>query len=219
LTRPPAAVSKPGARVIVVTGATGDAGRAVTDALSAAGNTVVAIGSSAERLTAVAANAHYVCDLTDATATAALAPRVREEVGPVDGLVHLVGGWRAGHENDDWEWLEPRLLTALRLTTLAFHDDLAASASGRLVVIGSASAESPTWGGANYATLKTAADAWVASVASGWRKAGTAAAVTLVVRSIGADGTAPADLAAAIVPLWDGAAADLNGARIRLGDN
>lgn len=219
MSRPHAAVSKPGERVIVVTGATGDAGHAVTEALAAAGNTVVAIGSNAERLTAVTANAHYVCDLTDAEAVTALAHRIGEEVGPVDGLVHLVGGWRAGHDNDDWDWLEPRLLTTLRLVTLAFHDDLTASSAGRLVVIGSASAEKPAWGGANYATLKTAADAWVAAVASGWRKAATAAAVTLVVRSLGGDGTPVAGLAAAIVPLWDGAAAELNGAHIDLADN
>jgi NAD(P)-dependent dehydrogenase (short-subunit alcohol dehydrogenase family) len=206
--------------IIVVTGATGESGRAACAALRDAGNTVVAVGSDAGRLETVDASERYVCDLTDAAATVDLAAKVREEVGRVDGLVHLVGGWRGGHENDDWEWLEPRLLTSLRLATLAFHDDLTASAAGRLVVVGSTSAAKPTWGGANYATLKTAADAWVAAVASGWRKAGTAAAVTLVVTSLTAnqsgDGTPVADLAAVIVPLWTMDAAALNGQHIDL---
>jgi 3-oxoacyl-[acyl-carrier protein] reductase len=201
---------------IVVTGATGDAGRAVCTALLAAGNTVAAIGSDASRLESVNASFHYVCDLTDARSTADLATRVHAELGSVDGLVHLVGGWRAGHETEDWDWLEPRLLTTLRLATLAFHDDLTASPAGRLVTIGSTSAAKPTWGGANYATLKTAADAWVAAAASGWRKAATAAAVTLIVTSLGDGGTPVEKLAARVATLWDESAVTLNGARLDL---
>jgi NAD(P)-dependent dehydrogenase (short-subunit alcohol dehydrogenase family) len=201
---------------VVVTGATGDAGRAVCTALLAAGNTVVAVGSDAGRLESVNASFRFVCDLTDATAMADLKTRVHAKVGRVDGLVHLVGGWRAGHDPEDWEWLEPRLLTSLRLTTLAFHDDLTASPAGRLVTIGSTSAAKPTWSGANYATLKTAADAWTAAIASGWRKAGTAASVTLLVTSLGGDGTPLDAIAARIASVWDVPAESLNGARIPL---
>lgn len=201
---------------IVVTGATGDTGRAVAAALVAAGNIVVAVGSDEDRLSTVDATARIVCDLTDAGAETRLSQQVHDAVGPVDGLVHLVGGWKPGHDVDGWDWLEPRLLTSLRLATLALHDDLTASEAGRLVVIGSASASKPTWSGSNYATLKTAADAWVAGVASGWRKAGTAAAVTLVVSSIGPAGTPVRDIADAIVPLWDVPAADVNGSHIPL---
>jgi NAD(P)-dependent dehydrogenase (short-subunit alcohol dehydrogenase family) len=180
---------------------------------------VVAFGSDDARLATVEATHRFTCDLTDVAATADLAARVREEVGPVDGLVHLVGGWRPGHSNDDWAWLEPRLLTTLRAATLAFHDDLTAAPAGRLVVIGSASAARPTWSGANYAVLKAAGDAWVGGIASGWRKAGTAAAVTFVVKSLssdGGDGTPVGALAHAILPLWDRPAAELNGVHIDL---
>jgi 3-oxoacyl-[acyl-carrier protein] reductase len=204
---------------VVVTGATGDAGRATTSALLAAGHSVVAVGSDLDRLSSVDATARFVCDLTDDTATRDLSAQVRAEVGPVDGLVHLVGGWRGGHEPDDWDWLEPRILTTLRLTTLAFHDDLTASPAGRLVTIGSTAAAKPTWGGANYATLKTAADAWAAAVASGWRKAGTAAAVTLIVSSIGGDGTPVETVASRVATMWSEPADTLNGARISLAIN
>jgi 3-oxoacyl-[acyl-carrier protein] reductase len=214
---PQARVPKP--TVVVVTGATGDAGRAVCAALRDDGNTVVAVGSDAGRLESVDASHRFVADLTDAAATLELAERVHTAAGPADGLVHLVGGWRGGHEAEDWDWLEPRILTTLRLASLAFHDDLTASASGRLVTIGSTSAAKPTWGGANYATLKTAADAWVAGTASGWRKAGTAAAVTLVVSSIGGDGTPVDTIAARIRTLWDEPAESLNGVRIPLTGN
>jgi 3-oxoacyl-[acyl-carrier protein] reductase len=200
----------------VVTGATGDAGRAVCTTLLAAGHTVVAVGSDAGRLESVDASFRFVCDLTDAAATADLATRVHAEAGSVDGLVHLVGGWRAGHEPDDWDWLEPRLLTSLRLTTLAFHDDLTSSPAGRLVTIGSTSAAKPTWGGANYATLKTAADAWVTSIASGWRKARTASAVTLLVTSLGDGGTPVERVTSRVVTLWSEDAATLNGSHVDL---
>jgi 3-oxoacyl-[acyl-carrier protein] reductase len=203
-------------KTVVVTGATGDAGRAICEKLNSAGHTVVAVGSDSERLASVAASARFACDLTDAAATRDLATRVRADVGRVDGLVHLVGGWRAGHEAADWDWLEPRILTTLRLTTLAFHDDLTSAPVGRLVTIASTSAAKPTWGGANYATLKTAADAWVAAIASGWRKAGTAAAVTLLVSSIGEGGTPVEVIAAQVAKLWDEGAGILNGARIDL---
>jgi 3-oxoacyl-[acyl-carrier protein] reductase len=201
--------------VVVVTGATGDTGRAACVALLAAGHTVVAVGSDESRLATVTASTRLVCDLTDAAATLALAAAVRAEVGRPDALVHLVGGWRAGHGNDDWNWLEPRILTTLRLATLAFMDDLTASPAGRLVTIGSITAAKPTWSGANYTTLKTAAQAWQTAVASAWRKAGTGAAIELLVQSIG-DGTPVEMIATRITELMGGNAAELNGSRVDL---
>jgi 3-oxoacyl-[acyl-carrier protein] reductase len=203
-------------RVIVVTGATGEAGRAICTALNAAGHTVAAVGSDAERLATVDATARYVCDLTHLAAARHLATRMHDEHGVVDGLIHLVGGWRPGHEPEDWDWLEPRLLTTLRNATLAFHDDLTASDAGRLVTVGSTTTAKPTWSGANYTVLKSAADAWVEAVASGWRKGGAAAAVTFVVQSLGGDGTPVEAVATNILPLWNTDAAELNGARIDL---
>lgn len=202
--------------IVVVTGATGASGRAVCTALLAAGHTVVAVGSDAGRLESVDASWRYVCDLTDADETRRMAKAIHDKEGGVDGLVHLVGGWRGGHEPDDWDWLEPRILTTLRLTTLALHDELTASSAGRLVTVGSTSAARPTWSGANYATLKTAADAWVAAIASGWRKAGTAAAVTLVVTSLGPEGTPVETVAARIATMWGEDATALNGAHLEL---
>ena len=209
-------VSKRGARVVVVTGATGDAGRATCATLLAAGHSVVAVGSDADRLATVPASARLVCNLADADATRQLAARVRTEVGPADVLVHLVGGWRAGHGAEDWDWLEPRILTTLRYATLAFVDDLGASSAGRLIAIGSTGAAKPTWSGANYAVLKSAAEAWLAAVASGWRKAGTGAVVELLVTSIGEDGTPVDRVANGILDAIGGDATELNGSRIDL---
>jgi 3-oxoacyl-[acyl-carrier protein] reductase len=203
-------------RVVVVAGATGGAGRAVCARLERDGVTVAAVGRDAERLTEVAAASRHIHDLTDLDEARRLADDVRREHGRVDGLVHLVGGWRAGSAPDDWDRLEPQLLTSLRFATLAFHDDLSASEAGRLAIIGSTSVAAPTWSNANYATLKAAAETWVSAVASGWRKAGRAAAVTFVVKSLGDGGTPVDAVAEAVSGLWDRPAAHINGSRISL---
>ena len=203
-------------RVVVVTGATGDAGRAVCTRLVEAGARVVAVGTDAGRLASVPAEARFVADLSDPDAARALASRVASEVGPTDGLVHLVGGWRLGNDEAAWNDLEPRLLGTLRHATLAFHDQLTSSEAGRLAIVGSTAAERPTWSGAAYGVLKAAAASWMSAVASGWRKAGRAAAVTYVVRSLGEGGTPHSELADAVVRLWDTPATESNGRSIPL---
>ena len=203
-------------RVAVVTGATGAAGRAVCARLQRNGFTVAAVGRDAERLAGVDAASRHVHDVANFADARSLAEAVRRTHGHVDGLVHLVGGWRPGSDPDDWDWLESRLLTSLRFATLAFHDDLSAAEAGRLVIISSTTVAAPTWSNANYATLKAAAEAWVSAVASGWRKAGTAAAVTFVVKSIGDDATPFDAVAEAVAGVWDRPATHINGSRISL---
>lgn len=203
-------------RLIVIAGASSDSGRATARALADEGHRVVAVGSNAARLDAVTATARYECDLADAASVADLAARIHVEHGPVDGLAHLVGGWRAGQSDEDFAWLERRILTTLRNTTRAFRDDLSASSAGRLVIVSSTAVDRPTWGNANYVTVKAAAESWVATLASGWAKAGTAAAVTFVVKSLGAGGTPVSELAKRVVALWDAPANELNGSRISL---
>jgi NAD(P)-dependent dehydrogenase (short-subunit alcohol dehydrogenase family) len=205
-------------RVVVIAGASSDSGKAVCAALRAAGETVVAVGSDLTRLADVEAAARYECDLTDYAAVVALAERIHEEVGPVDGLIHLVGGWRPGNADGDFDWLEGRLLTTLRNTSRAFLEDLTAAVSGRLVVVSSTAVAKPTWANVNYVTLKAAVEVWVAAIASKWSKAETAAAVTLAVSALGGDGTPVGDLADAIASVWDAPASRLNGAIIALGN-
>jgi len=73
----------------VVTGATGAAGTATTRAWQAPGATVVAVGHSAARLSALADAQPgvfaEVADLSEHAAAGPLAPRVRERPGSVEG--------------------------------------------------------------------------------------------------------------------------------------
>ena len=77
-----------------------------------------------------------VIDLLDADGTRAWADGVAAEHGAVDGLIHLVGGWRgakgiADQPDEDWDFLERNAVTTLRNVSRAFYADLAASGTGR----------------------------------------------------------------------------------------
>ena len=206
-------------RTVLFAGATSTAGLAVARALADAGAHVIAVGSARARLQSVLDVAPdaalYECDLTDFAAVTALAA----QVSPIDGLIHLVGGWRgggglAGQTDEDWDFLHSHVVTTLRNTTRAFNADLLASSAGRLAIVSSVSVDRPLAGGANYAAAKSAAETWVRAVGQGFTKAGdTAAAVIFVVRSL--DGL-ETELATRVSGLWDEAAASANGSRVLL---
>ncbi|MBT2501308.1 SDR family NAD(P)-dependent oxidoreductase [Curtobacterium sp. ISL-83] len=207
---------------MLVAGATSASGEAVARALTAAGAAVIAVGTRADALEALRASVPGVttrtCDLSDRDAVAALAAQIRQESGRVDGLVHLVGGWRgggglAGQSDEDWDFFD-RAFRTLRNTTREFFDDLVASPAGRLAIVSSTAVASPPAGGANYAAAKAAADAWVRAIAQGFRKsAPQAAAAIFVVQTLAG---LEARLGDEVVRLWDTEPAAVNGARIPL---
>jgi NAD(P)-dependent dehydrogenase (short-subunit alcohol dehydrogenase family) len=186
-------------RVVLIAGATSASGFAAARALASAGARVVAVGHDTAKLEALAADVPgvrtEVCDLTDEADVRALAERVHDAVGPVDGVVHLVGGWRgggglAGQSDEDYRYLE-RSFTALRVVTRAFDDDLRGSPAGRLAIVSSTAVARPLAGGANYAAVKAASEAWTRAVAQGFAKnardagaALSAAAVVFRVKSL-----------------------------------
>jgi NAD(P)-dependent dehydrogenase (short-subunit alcohol dehydrogenase family) len=159
-----------------------------------------------------------LCDLTSEPSVIALARRVREACGRVDGLIHLVGGWRgggglAGQSDEDYRALEVGL-TALRHASRAFDEDLRTSDAGRLAIVSSTVVERPLAGGANYATVKAASEAWTRAVGQGFAKAArdagselSGAAVIFRVKAL--EGLEDV-LAASVVALWDQPAANLN---------
>src|SRR5450755_5120910 len=139
--------------VVVVAGAGGGAGAAVVHRLATAGATVVMANRDLASLETLAADvaaaggiAHpNAVDLTDEAATAAWAGSIVSTFGHVDGLVHLVGGWRDGKgitETDlaDWDWLENLLVRTVQHTSRGFHDALRASTAARLVLVSAAEA-------------------------------------------------------------------------------
>ncbi|MFC3348262.1 SDR family NAD(P)-dependent oxidoreductase [Streptomyces echinoruber] len=235
--------------VIAVAGAGGPAGRATLRRLAEAGATVVGSDNDPERLAEAVAAARYArggatvtgdtVDLLDLRATREWATRVEKDFGRVDGLVHLVGGWR-GSETftktslDDWDFLELLLIRTVQHTSLAFHEALQRSDRGRYVLISALGASRPTAGNAAYAAAKAAAEAWTLAMADYFRKAGAAgelssAATILVVKALVHDAmradrpnakfagfTDVKDLAEAIAGVWEKPAAEVNGKRLWL---
>jgi len=165
--------------VIVVTGATGSAGRATARALAWAGADVVAVGRDEHRLAALfeeVSGVHpQVADLSDGPRCEALAERIRGRHHRIDGLVHLVGGWRGAprftaNSDEDWAMLSHALIDSLRHITIALHDDLIGSADGRAVIVSATAVDSPTPGGANYAAAKAATEAWMLAMAESFAR-------------------------------------------------
>ena len=236
-------------RLVIIAGATSASGHAAARVLRDAGARVIAVGRDAGRLrdlldsletvptssrrgapaSPLAATAGSVrtdvCDLGDETAVAALAQRIHATDGPVDGVLHLVGGWRgggglAGQTDADFRFLEGSL-TALRHVSRAFDGDLRASGAGRLAVVSSTAVARPLAGGANYAAVKAATEAWARAVAQGFAKdardAGRpVAAASVIFRVKSLDGLEEA-LAHRFADLWLADAADINDTIIDLG--
>ncbi|MEU2560866.1 SDR family oxidoreductase [Streptomyces longispororuber] len=235
--------------VIAVAGAAGPAGRATLLRLAEAGATVVASDADAARLAEAVDAARYAhggatvtgdtVDLLDLDATRAWADRTEKEFGRVDGLVHLVGGWR-GSANftatdlGDWDFLQNLLIRTVQHTSLAFHDGLQRGGNGRYLLISAAGATRPTAGNAAYAAAKSAAEAWTLALADAFRKEGgedgpRAAAAILIVKALVHDAmraerpsakfagfTDVKELADAIAGVWERPASEVNGNRLWL---
>ncbi|HKU02787.1 MAG TPA: SDR family oxidoreductase [Arthrobacter sp.] len=236
----------PGAARVLVTGGSGASGVAVARALAAAGHRVATVGSDQARIAAAAEKAGdgvtpFTCDLADFDGVRQLREQLGGTFGPVDAVIHLVGGWRgakgiADQSDEDWDFLERGAVTTLRNVSRAFFDDIAASPAGRFAMVSSTALDKPTAAVASYVAAKAAAEAWTMAMADGFRRASgdggnLAAATILVVKALVDDelrrahperkfpgATDVADLAAAVVRLFDTPAAELNGARLRLAD-
>ncbi|MEU6117751.1 SDR family oxidoreductase [Streptomyces sp. NPDC047117] len=235
--------------VVAVAGAGGPAGRAALLRLAEAGATVVASDADAERLAEAVDAARYAhggatvtgdtVDLLDLAATREWVDRTEKEFGRIDGLVHLVGGWRGSAsfaETDlaDWDLLEKLLVRTVQHTSLAFEGALQRSGNGRYLLISAAGASKPTAGNAAYAASKAAAEAWTLALGDAFRKAGgesgpRAAAAILVVKALVNDRmraerpnakfagfTDVTELAEAVVGVWDRPAREVNGQRLWL---
>lgn len=88
-------------------------------------------------------------DLLDLDQAREWADRTEKEFGRIDGLVHLVGGWRGSStfsETDltDWDVLHKLLVRTVQHTSLAFYDALERSGNGRFLLTSAAGASKPT---------------------------------------------------------------------------
>ena len=160
-------------RTVLLAGATSPSGLALARALVDAGARVIATGRSAERLQSLRSIGAQV-EVADATSLEAMT-ELASRLDTVDAVIPLVGGWRgggglAGQSDDDFRALLPAL-DAVRATSRAFDGALRASDAGRFAIVSSTAVGRPLAGGANYAAVKAASEAWTRAVAQGFAKA------------------------------------------------
>jgi NADP-dependent 3-hydroxy acid dehydrogenase YdfG len=216
--------------VYAIAGIGGGLGPAVAARLGAAGAVVAGTDRDEARLEELAKELGLpqerwdgrAVDLLDEEAARGWCADLVGRFGRVDGLLHLVGGWRGGqplHEAPlaDWDLLHDLLVRTVQHTSRAFHDALVASEHGRFVLVSARQAQAPSNGSASYAAAKAAAEAWTLALADGFAET-EATANIVVVEAIGEDaGFTPAGhIAEAIAFLCSDAAAEMNGKRLPL---
>ncbi len=180
-------------RIIAIAGVGGGLGPLVAAELAGAGAIVAGTDRDQALLDSLASDLGIpaerwdgrAVDMLDEAAVAAWCAVLVERFGRVDGLVHLVGGWRGGqplHEAplSDWELLHDLLIRTVQHTTRAFHAQLAASEHGRFVLVSAKQAQAPSNANAAYAAAKAAAEAWTLAFADGFEPGGANANIVVV---------------------------------------
>lgn len=183
-------------RVVAIAGVGGGLGPVVAKRLGEAGAIVAGTDRDQEALDRLGSELAIgderwdgrAVDLLDEQQTREWCDGLLERFGRVDGLLHLVGGWRGGqplHEAPlaDWELLNDLLIRTVQHTTRAFHNALLDSEHGRFVLVSAKQAQSPSNSNAAYAAAKAAAEAWTLALADGFA-AGSATANIIVVDAI-----------------------------------
>jgi NAD(P)-dependent dehydrogenase (short-subunit alcohol dehydrogenase family) len=219
-------------QIILITGARGGLGSAVTRACLEAGATVVGTSRSIADSDFPHPNfAAVPADLSDADAVARLVQTVVQRFERIDSLIHVAGGFSGGsplHETDEATWDGMMDLNA----RAAFHilraviPIMRRAGTGRIVAIGSRAAVQPAANIAAYSASKAALVSLVQTAALENRDAGIAANVILPgtidteanrksdPTAGGATWIAPQRLAALALFLLSDAAAQITGAAI-----
>jgi NAD(P)-dependent dehydrogenase (short-subunit alcohol dehydrogenase family) len=228
-------------RVIAIAGIGGGLGPVVAQRLAAAGATVAGADRDQTRIEELGAELGLpeerwdgrAVDLLEEASAGEWCASLLERFGRVDGLLHLVGGWKGGqplHEAplSDWDLLHELLVRTVQHTTRAFHDALLASGGGRFVLVSAKQAQAPSNANAAYAAAKAAAEAWTLALADGFGGQGATANIVVVdaivtpqMREENPDKDfptfAPAEhIAEAIAFLCSDAGASMNGQRFPL---
>jgi NAD(P)-dependent dehydrogenase (short-subunit alcohol dehydrogenase family) len=226
-------------RVVLITGATGGLGRVTARAFAEDGARLILTGTDEGRLRALGADLALdddawmpvVVDLRDCEATRTALTATAEVFGPIDVLIHLVGGWTGGTPIVDLDpavmidMLDRHLWTSFNVVQ-AVMPGMVERDWGRVIAVSAPVAAEPTAMSGPYAVGKAAEETMLRSLAK--ETAGSGVTVNLVVvRAIDLKGerltdpkksswTTPEGIAAVFRFLASDEAAAVNGARIPL---
>jgi NAD(P)-dependent dehydrogenase (short-subunit alcohol dehydrogenase family) len=216
-------------KVVLITGANGGLGTAVTNEFLANGDRVIGVSRSIKQ--SDFSHDHFTAMAADVTldeAARALVAGVVERFGKVDTLVHVMGGFAAGavHETDDATWTKMRdmNLTAAFYMARAVIPVMRKARAGKIIAVGSRAAHERHAGIAAYSAFKVALASLIQSIAAENKQFGITANVVLPGtmdtpgnRSPGADTSLwvpPEAVARTILFLASDAASHVNAAEI-----
>jgi len=172
-------------KVVLITGANGGLGVAVTEAFLKAGATVAASARSIKAADFPQPMFHaFPAELSGSAAANALVAAVLARLGRIDAVVHLMGGFAGGapvQETDD-ATLEKMLDMNLRSSFHLFRaalPSMRAQGSGRIVAIGSRAAVEPSAGIAAYSLSKAALVSLIRNLALENKNSGVTANIIL----------------------------------------
>ncbi len=218
--------------VVVITGATGATGMSAARAFAAQGASLALLSHDQAKLDALASSLNlpssrlltHAADLRSPDEVRAASRFVTTRFGRADILLHLVGGWTGGKTlpetsaDDLAGMLNQHAWTTFHLLQ-AFTPGMAANGWGRVIVVSSPLAVSPSAKMSAYAAGKAAQETLVSTLAQELKDSGVTSNI-IHVRSIDVEGkgkgTSPDEIVAAMQYLCSEQAAKITGARIPL---
>ncbi len=219
-------------RVVIITGASGAAGRAAAQAFAGHGDALVLYGRTAAALQEVRMGLEIsdrciltqAVDLTDLEALQASARDVERSFGPAQILIHLVGGWTGGKTlpETDPEDLNSMFRQHVQTTFnlfRAFAPQMEKAGWGRAMTISTPGASKPVPKRGVYAAAKAAEESLFLTLGEELKDKGVTSNIILV-NSIDAQGTGrgtlPEEIAAAMLYLCSEEAGRVTGTRLPL---
>jgi len=170
-------------RVVIVTGAAGNLGRAVARAFQAAGGKLVLVDRAADRLPRLFPELadspdHFLATSVDLTNPEAVQTMVNEAVkrfGRVDVLVNTAGGWRGGtpvHETDlqTWDFMLNLNARTVLIASSAVIPHMLEQGSGRIVNVAARAGLKGTAKNGAYGAAKSAVIRLTESMAAELKK-------------------------------------------------
>ncbi len=218
--------------IVVITGATGATGKSVAQAFAAQGTSLALLSHDAAKLDALSAHLNLpasrlltlAADLRNLDDVTSAHRFISTRFGRADILLHLVGGWTGGKtlpetSTDDLEtMLNQHAWTTFHLLR-TFTPGMIAHGWGRVIVVSSPLAQTPSAKMSAYTAGKAAQESLILTFAQEAKETGVTANI-IQVRSIDTEGTgkgtSPDEIAAAMLYLCSEEAARVNGARIPL---
>jgi 3-oxoacyl-[acyl-carrier protein] reductase len=215
-------------KTILVTGATGVLGNLVAKTFAGHGHNLALLDRNQGKLDTLARDLDLphkrlytqTIDLLNGPAVHDSAEAVVSKFGSLHALIHLVGGWTGGRtipesSKDDLDsMLNQHVWTTFHLLQ-SFAAHIAASKWGRVIIVSKPETLRPSAKTAVYTAAKSAQESLVLTLAEEYKDSGLTANI-IHVKSIGAKGTTPAEIVAAMVYLFSEEADKINGARIPL---